>query len=46
MNKKVLVRYGQKGKKAPKRQYVCTGKIEKVGKYDMRKVGYRDLVNH
>ena len=46
INQKVLVRYGGKGKKASKRPHVCIGKIEKVGKYDMYKVGYRDLVNN
>ena len=36
----------EKRKKAPKRRYVCIGKIEKVGKYDMYKIGYRDLVSY
>ena len=46
INQKVLVRYGKKGKKAPKRRYSCIGKTEKVGKYHMYKVGYRDLVHN
>ena len=41
INQKVLVR-----KKTPKIWYVCIGKIEKVVKYDMYKVRYRDLVNN
>ena len=46
INQKLLVRYGKKGKKAPKRRYVCIANIEKVGKYDMYEVGYIYLVNH
>ena len=46
INRKLLVSYGKKGKKAPKRRYVCIRKIEKVGKYDMYKVSLRDLVNN
>ena len=46
INQKLLVRYGKKGKKAPKRRYVCIVKIEKVGKYDMYEVGYIYLVNN
>ena len=29
----------------PKGLHSCIGRIEKVSKYDMYKVGYRDLVN-
>ena len=43
INQKVLVRYGKKGKKEPKRRHVFVGKIEKVGKNDMYKVGFRNL---
>ena len=32
--------------KAPKRRHVCIGKILKVHKFDMYKVGFRDLVNN
>ena len=46
INQNVLVRYGKKGKKAPKRRYSCIGKTGKVGKYDMYQVGYRDSVNN
>ena len=46
INQKVLVKYGKKGKKAPKRRHVSVGKIEKVGKYDMYKIGFRNLVNN
>ena len=46
INQKLLVRYGKKGKKAPKRRYVCIVKNEKVGKYDMYEVSYIYLVNH
>ena len=46
INQKVLVKYGKKGKKAPKRRHVWIGKIKKVGKYDMYKVSFRDLVNN
>ena len=38
INQKVMVRYGKKGKTAPKRRYFWIGKIEKVG--------FRDLVNN
>ena len=37
---------GKKGKKTPKRRYVCIGKIKKISQYDMYKVGHRDLVNN
>ena len=35
-----------KNKKVPKGRHSCIGRIEKVSKYDMYKVGYRDLVNN
>ena len=47
INRKVLVRYGKKEReKAPKRRHVCIGKILKVRKFDMYKVGFGDLVNN
>ena len=30
----------------PKRRHICIGKIEKVGKYDMCQVGFRDLADN
>ena len=42
INQKVLVRYGRKGKKAPKKRYVFIRKIGKVGKYDK----YKDLLDN
>ena len=46
INQNVLFRYGEKGKKAPKIRHFCIVKNEKVGKYDMFKVDFRDLVNN
>ena len=46
INQKELVWYEKKRNKGPKRRYVCIGEIGKVGKYDMHKVIYRELVNN
>ena len=44
--RKVLVRFGKKGKKAPKRRHVIIGKAVKIGKHGgSYKIQYKDPIS-
>ena len=46
VKEKVLVRFGKKGKKAPKRRHILIGKVVKIGKHgDSYKIQYKDPIS-